>query len=238
MEPYRPLGGAWQHGSDQALTLVALTFYFHKTRLMCGTDAARPMPSSSWPSEDSLHAENQAAARAVRRGRSSRRCWWSSCGPPTAASPLEGPLGPPGDPSTVCLSSRLGHAVTIGLQNFTDGGHDAVTIDRVTLGAAHGLKLAGADAVPGRYTVGVWNDFPPLARQLLKGVQWEKRRPPAGTSVQPGGWANVVAGVDPTREAEDSSTGIVLWYHDGSQHYELRTNVRILVVVPPARCRP
>jgi len=150
----------------------------------------------------------------------------------------KGPLGPPGNPSTVCLPSRLGHAVTIGLQNFTNSGHDAVTIDRVTLGTVRGLKLAGAYAVPGRYTVGVWNNFPPPARQLLKGVQWDKRRQPAGTRVQPGRWVNVVAGVDPTRKAEDSSTGIVLWYHDGSQRFELRTNVRILVAVPPARCRP
>jgi hypothetical protein len=158
--------------------------------------------------------------------------------PSGSAVALGGPLGPPGNQSTVCLPSRLGHAVTIGLQDFTNSGHDAVIIDRVTLGAPRNLRLAGAYAVPGRYAVGVWESFPPPAGQLLQGVQWAKRRQPAGTRIPPGAWVNVVAGVEPTRKAKDTSTGIIVWYRDGSTHYELRTNVRMIVSVPPARCRP
>jgi hypothetical protein len=151
---------------------------------------------------------------------------------------LGGPLGPPGNLSTVCEGSRLGHPVTIGIQDFTNSGHDAIVIDRVTLGTSRDLRLAGAYIVPGRFTVGVWENFPPPAGQLLQGVQWDKRRHPAGTRVAPGGWVNVVAGIAPTRRARDTSTGIVVWYHDGSKHFELRTNLRVIVAVPPARCRP
>jgi hypothetical protein len=156
--------------------------------------------------------------------------------PSASAVSLGGPLGPPGNLSTVCLPSRLGHAVTIGIQDFTNSGHDSVIVDRVTFGTPHSLRLAGAYAVPGRYTVGVWRTFPPPAGQLLKGVQWARRRQAAGTRVSSGGWVNVAAGIDPTRKAKDTTTGIVVWYHDGSKRYELRTNVRVIVSVPPARC--
>jgi hypothetical protein len=157
--------------------------------------------------------------------------------PSASAVTLGGPLGPPGNLSTLCTPSRLGQPVTIGLQNFTNSSHDTVTIDRVTLASPRNLTLAGAYTVPGRYLVGVWPTFPPPARQLVKGVQWAKRRHPAGARVPPGGWVNVVAGVDPTRRGQDTTTGIVVWYHDGGTRYELRSNVRVIVPVPPARCR-
>jgi hypothetical protein len=39
-----------------------------------------------------------------------------------------------------------------------------------------------------------------------------------------------------TVSARDTTTGIVVWYHDRSKRYELRTSVHVIVSVPPARC--
>jgi hypothetical protein len=159
-----------------------------------------------------------------------------SSGPAAEAVILGGPLGPAGNLSTICEPTRLGNAVTIGIQGFSNRGDNTVTIDRMTLGAARDIRLTGAFIVPGRYLVGAWGTFPPPARQLMKGVQWASRRHPAGTRVRPHGWVGVVAGVEPTGHATGKSAGIVVWYHDGGKHYELQTNVRILLKVAPARC--
>lgn len=87
-----------------------------------------------------------------------------------------GPLGPRENVSTACLPGRPGNANTDGLENYVNGGHGTLIIDRVSLAQPRGLKLAGAYIVPGKYSVGTRATFPPPAGQLLRGVEWAQRR--------------------------------------------------------------
>lgn len=149
---------------------------------------------------------------------------------------IGGPLGPSGNLSTVCDPGQPGRADTVGIQNFRNAGRDTLVIDRVTLADPRSLRLAGAFIVPGQDLVGVGGPFPPPADQIPKGVQWAKRRLPPGTQVPPGAWISIPVGVEPTRDATGRSAGLVIWYHDGSTRYELRSNVRMVITVRPARC--
>lgn len=155
----------------------------------------------------------------------------------SGASQDSGPLGWPGNPGTQCYGDTpLGHADTDGIQGFTNTGRKALVIDRVTLASARHLRLVGAYIVPGRYLVGAWNNFPPPASQLDRGVQWPRRRRPAGTRVLPGHWVNVVVGVAPTNRTAGRSAGITVLYHVGSTSYTLQSRIQIVLKVRPAEC--
>jgi len=150
-----------------------------------------------------------------------------------------GPLGfpdhQPGNEIVQCFPGRLHHADTEGSDSFDNTGDSTLVIDSVTLASARHLRLVGAYIVPGRYVVGGWASFPPPARQLDKGVQWAKRRRPAGTRVLPGHWINIVVGLEPTA-AIGSTAGIEVHYHDGYADYELQSTVRTIMKVPPRSC--
>jgi hypothetical protein len=157
---------------------------------------------------------------------------------PSDGTLASGPLGPPGNRDTLCLPVPLGGADTDGFQSFTNGSHDVLVIDRVYLASARNLRLVGAYIVPvtGPNLTGTWGTFPPPAEQLPRSVQWAKRQRPADARVLPGEEVNVVAGLAPTSRATGSTAGIAVLYHDGSTKYALRSNIRVQVKVPPARC--
>jgi hypothetical protein len=157
---------------------------------------------------------------------------------PSGGQLASGPLGPPGNHDTLCLPVRLGGADTDGFRSFTNRSHDLLVIDRAYLASARNLKLVGAYIVPvtGTELTGTWATFPPPAGRLPKGVQWARRLPPAGAHVRPGEQVNVVVGLAPASHAAGSTTGIEVLYHDGSTRYELRSNIRVIVKVSPARC--
>ena len=72
-----------------------------------------------------------------------------------------GPLGPPGNYDTNCLPGKPFQAVTEGNQGVTNGGPDAIILDRMLLISPRHLRLTGAYVVP--YTknlVGSWLQFP------------------------------------------------------------------------------
>jgi hypothetical protein len=156
--------------------------------------------------------------------------------PFASAVTLGGPLGPAGNLSSACEPTQLGRPVTIGIQDFTNSGHGNVVIDRLALGDPRDIKLAGAYTLPGRYAVGAWATFPPPASQLDTGVQWAKRQPPPGTRIRPGHWISVAVGVERTGHRIGRTTGIVIWYHDGTAHYELRTLLQIELKAGLAPC--
>jgi hypothetical protein len=81
---------------------------------------------------------------------------------PSSSGPAvnSGPLGPPASAVFECLLGRLGGADTEGSLLLTNRGHDTVAIDRLSLASPDKLKLVGAYAVPGRWLVGTWNEFP------------------------------------------------------------------------------
>lgn len=147
-----------------------------------------------------------------------------------------GPLGPEDNPGSMCVPGRLGHGDTDGFESYTNSGPGTVVIDRVSVASSRNLKIIGGYALPGRAAVGVWTRFPPPVRQLPKGVQWSKRQPIPGTRVAPHQWVNLAIGLVPMRDAPGTSAGIVVWYHDGSQHYARRSNIRIVIKLPPGHC--
>lgn len=155
--------------------------------------------------------------------------------PSASAVTVGGPLGPQDSPGTACLPGQAGQANTDGLESYRNGGTLPVVIDRVSLAGAHGLRIAGADIVPGRYSVGTWKDFPPPC-QLPPGVQWAKRRPPQGARVLPGQWVNIVVGLEPTGSVSGRTAGLVVWYHVGGTRYERVSRIRVVIALPPAHC--
>lgn len=152
--------------------------------------------------------------------------------------PGPGPLGYPGNQTpnqtTLCMDGHLGIAYTEGLDSFTNTSHDTLTITRVTLTSASHMRLVRAYIVPGRYLVGSFHTFPPPAGQLLKGVQWARRRPPAGTHIPPGHWINVVVGLEPTGTTGKAKVQVI--YQDGSTRYERVSSLRTIIKTPPLRC--
>jgi hypothetical protein len=157
---------------------------------------------------------------------------------PSSSGPAvnSGPLGPPTRAVFECLLGRLGGADTEGSLLLTNRGHDTVAIDRLSLAAPDKLRLAGAYAVPGRWLVGTWNEFPPPASQLPAAVQWSRRRAPAGARVLPGHSVNIVVGLAPTSHATGRTAGVQVWYHDGRTDYEYRSGIQVTVKQPPNRC--
>ncbi len=155
---------------------------------------------------------------------------------PGTAPAGSGPLGPPGNLATACLPASPGQADTEGLQNPTNSSHDTLVIDRVALASPQNITLVGAYIVPGTGLVGAWRGFPPPAGQLAKDVALTKWRPAAGARVLPGETIDVVAGLAPTSHATASTAGIEVFYHDGSTHYELVFNLRVIIKVAPATC--
>jgi hypothetical protein len=78
-----------------------------------------------------------------------------------------GPLGPPGNPSTLCLSVQPGHELTDGFQGFRNSGHSALITGQIILVPARNLEIAGAFVVPisGTALTGACDGFPPPANQ-------------------------------------------------------------------------
>jgi hypothetical protein len=157
----------------------------------------------------------------------------------SSGRPGPGPLGypgnQPGNQSTLCMGDgHLGLAYTEGLDSFTNTGHDTLIIDRVTITSVSHMRLVGGYIVPGRSVVGSFHTFPPPAGQLSKGVQWARRRLPAGTRVRPGDWINVVVGLAPTATTGNAKVEVI--YRDGDTRYERVSALRTIIKTPPLRC--
>jgi hypothetical protein len=96
----------------------------------------------------------------------------------------------------------------------------AVDLDSVATDHSTGVTDAGAWVAPATSSpqTGTFKGWPPskLVTQSSQ-LQWSKRVPAAGATLQPGGWYNVFLRlqVDPT-PGDSTADGVVLTYHDAN----------------------
>jgi hypothetical protein len=142
-------------------------------------------------------------------------------------APSAGPLGPAGNRDVQCMPAKLGKPDTFGLELLRNSGHATISIDRVELGSADHMDLTGAFLVPGNAGIGSASGFPPPAR-LAREPYWRHRGTAPGYRVAPGHWVNVVVGLKRTATV-GSTAGIEVAYHQGSNHYLLKTNLKVII---------
>jgi hypothetical protein len=148
----------------------------------------------------------------------------------------DGPLGPPGNPSTQCTPDSLSHADTVGLIDATNSSGNTLTINAIDLAQQRGMKLVGAYITPGAGEAGAWTTFPPPAAQVSAYLNWSKRVPAVGARIPPGKTISITLGIEPTTTTGSSTSDVEVLYHDGGSHFELRTNLALKIKVAPARC--
>jgi hypothetical protein len=138
-----------------------------------------------------------------------------------------GPLGPAGNHDWQCLPAKLREPDTFGAELLRNSSHATISIDRVELASARHLIIIGAYLVPGNAGVGTAHGFPPPSSEVRE-PYWRERGTAPGYRVPPGRWINVVVGLDRTATV-GSTAGIEVAYHEGSTHYLLKTNFKVIL---------
>lgn len=117
-----------------------------------------------------------------------------------------------------------------------------LTLRRISLVHAHGLRLLGADVVlQGREEVGAMPGFPPPARYIVSGIRyaWAHRRPLVGAVLRP--QDNVlsyalVVGVRLTGDATGAFEYADVRYTAGGNAYTLDTTEGLRLPPASGRC--
>jgi hypothetical protein len=108
-------------------------------------------------------------------------------------------------------SSQAVQPWTFGVDEFTNRGHDTVTLDRVTLLHPRHEHLISSWAMPGAALIGVVPGPPHVAYMPST---WEGRRPAHGFRLGPGKPVVIVVDVAPTAAGLATSQGMTIC-HDG-----------------------
>jgi hypothetical protein len=145
----------------------------------------------------------------------------------SSSSDGPGPLGTAGNQDLQCMPAKVREPDTFGLEILRNSGHDAIVIDRVELASARHLVITGTYLVPGAAGVGALAGFPPSARQV-EDPYWPQRGTPGDYRVPPRHWVNVVVGLERTAKV-GSTAGIEVAYHQGSNHYLLKTDLKVVI---------
>lgn len=148
-----------------------------------------------------------------------------------------GPFGPtPSASDLQCDPATPGQVWTFADDEVRNHAQATATIDSVDLANPRGLKTLGAWAVrvTGRILYGAMPGEPP--KYDPRGFDWPQRRAAAGALVphtsSDNDVTNLVLVVRLTGK-RGTADGLDVWYHVGSQHYQLRTAVHYLLT---ARC--
>lgn len=100
----------------------------------------------------------------------------AGCGPDGPST--DGPLGPPGNPTTTCTPLSPGEAMSDGYLSVTNNSSGTLTIERIALASPRSIRLLGAYIVPLRgNAIGDTDGWPPPVRKLLPGVMWADPAP-------------------------------------------------------------
>ena len=125
---------------------------------------------------------------AVVAGAGSLAVLLAGCSGTGAAIANDGPVTLGGTPSEACVSAEVGEEVGIG-QPIRSEGPVAAAIEKVSVDDASGLELVGSFVVPvvdntgtGTFRVGEGEPSP----------GWPMRTEAVGTSIEPGGFADLV----------------------------------------------
>jgi len=154
-----------------------------------------------------------------------------ACGTSTA----DGPFGPSGGAGgAVCAWASAGGVVFYGAEEFRNSGGTG-TLEKVSLVAAHNLRIMTGWAVPitGTDILGVSQGYQPLPEQIAPGIQWTKRQKLNGAVIphsQGQDVTNVVLILKPSG-ARGFARAVEVYYKSGGTDYVLRWPIGVDVFV-------
>jgi hypothetical protein len=154
-----------------------------------------------------------------------------SGGGPATGGPLSSGAGDRIPSGAICAPG--GEPQAFGDQLFTNHGHAAVVLDRVTLLDPHNERLVGSYAVPGTSLIGTV-PWPPDYHGMPSA--WKHRRPVPGFRIAPGKSFNMVLGVTATTAGQATSRGMLLYYHDAAGSYLARNYFANIIAAAKSHC--
>ena len=154
-----------------------------------------------------------------------------------------GPLSTEIDPDShdiQCIDMQRGDVVVDGFNTIPNSGRQVAVVDKVAFADPVGLRQIAAYIIPDSGALyGDWTGYPPNGghHPANPHLDWGGRQNAAGARIPPtfsGPFKgpNVQLMVVAQSSGDKASEqGIDVWYHVGSQHYHLRTNVTMIAVV-------
>jgi len=150
-----------------------------------------------------------------------------------ACSSSPGPLGDGGSLGEQCVPGPEGRPLTTGLYDLHNTGTSPVTVQSVSLGSPHGLKITTKawvmpifhDVKTGNWdVVGVGVPYPPTTWP-----EWSNREPAIGAVILPGQDLNLVFGMTRTSASDGTSAGPVILYTVNRGTYTLHEQTGLMV---------
>jgi hypothetical protein len=134
---------------------------------------------------------------------------------------------------SICVTRVVSRLQTFGDEQFINGGHATVVLDRVALQHPHNEHLIGSYAVPGILLIGVV-PWPPKYAGMPS--TWKDRQPVHGFRLAPGKSFNMVLGLTATGPGLASSRGMLVYYHYSAGSYVARDDFAMIIVVTRNGC--
>jgi hypothetical protein len=154
-----------------------------------------------------------------------------------------GPLSSEIDPGShfiQCIDMKRGDVVVDGFSTIPNSGRQVAVVDKVAFADPVRLRQIAAYIIPDNGELyGDWTGYPPNGghHPANPHLLWSARQNAAGARIPPTprgpeGRPNVqLMVVAQSSGVKASEQGINVWYHVGSQHYHLLTNVTMIAVV-------
>ncbi|MDV7214870.1 hypothetical protein [Streptomyces prunicolor] len=144
----------------------------------------------------------------------------------SGGGPLNGPDYADAGSGEECIPAKKGGSVAFGGDELHNYGSKAVTIDRVTLSKASGLRLVEAVIVSNSTAlIGYGSGWPPDPEARSgPGIDWAHRRKAAGATLAPQPdnakvANNLVLHLQVTAASGVHMAGVLVDYHVGSSEY-------------------
>lgn len=154
----------------------------------------------------------------------------AACSTGQATSPVDGPLGAPGDPGTVCTPGDRDGAAVDGFEALRNRSTKAVTIRRVRLLEPDGLRLKASYLLPIRGHVLVGIRAGTASADMLS-------RPAEHAQLVGGATANLVLELqleDPA--ASGKAAGVEVAYESSGKEFRWLSGLEIGIVPLGAAC--
>ena len=138
-----------------------------------------------------------------------------------------GPLGPAGNQDSECIPGKAGVPDTFGGELLRNGSNATISIDRIELNGTRHMTLTRAFLAPGNVGIVAAIGFPPPVSQVNES-NWRERATAPGYHVPPHHVVNVIVGLERSA-AVGSTNGVEVAYHQGRNHYLLKTNWKVTI---------
>jgi hypothetical protein len=159
----------------------------------------------------------------------------SGSGSGSGTNSADGPFGPSGGgPGAVCAWTTVGGVVFYGAEEFPNSGGTS-TIEKVSLIAAHNLRIVTGWAVPitGTDILGVSRGYQPIPGQVAPGIQWSERQKLNGAVIPRSRGQDVtnVVLILKASGARGFARAVEVHYKSGGTNYTLRWPIAVEVFV-------